>query len=159
MVAIDVEKNAFVGTVMVGSVQARTSVIDSLTRRRYTFVEQKAPAWAKRPTSFSPTQMKNFKIQGFATGDIVPMMLGKVNRFLHDECIREQVKIINTTHDSIMLDVRQDIDKEQLISKVTVEMEKAPKYLQEIFDIEFDMPLKVDAEIGPNWGALEKWSA
>ncbi len=157
LVARDVEANAVVSDIMIGNDQAKKSVINSLTGRRYTFVEQRAPAWASRPTSFSPTQMKNFKIQGFATGDIVPMMLGKVNRFLYDEEVQDDVLIINTTHDSIMLDCAEDIEHETLIPAVINEMEKAPQYLEEIFDIDFDMPLKVTAELGPNWGALKPW--
>ena len=30
-------------------------------------------------------------------------------------------------------------------------MEKAPQYLKEIFNIDFDLPLKVDGEAGENW--------
>ena len=156
-VAADVEANAELSTVMIGNSQARMSCINSITGRRYTFVEQKAPVWSSRPTSFSPTQMKNFKIQGFATGDVVPLMLGRLNRWIYAECLDNKVKIVNTTHDSVMLDVHPDCHLSTLVKKVSRLLESAPQVLDEVFGIEFDLPLKVDAEVGPNWGALKKW--
>lgn len=157
-VAAAVAAGAKPSTTMVAGVQAKKSVITSVTGRRYTFVEQKAPGWAKGHLMFSPTQMKNFKVQGFATGDIVPMMLGKVNRLIHNTGIGDAVKLVNTTHDSLMLDTNESINKAVLIGAVIMEMEKAPAYLNEIFGIDFDMKLPVEAEIGPNWGALKKWT-
>ena len=57
---------------------AGVSEVRSLTGRRYTFKEQDAPEWSARDASFSPTQIKNYPTQGFATGDIVPLALGKL---------------------------------------------------------------------------------
>ena len=137
---------------MVGGMSAGSSMITSPTGRRYTFVEQAAPAWMGKKLSFSPTQMKNFKVQGFATGDIVPMMLGRVNRMLKKEF--PEVCLINTTHDSLMLDVPADTDI-NLVSQTKELMESAPAVLEEVFDIDFDMKLPVDVEMGPTWGELE----
>ena len=35
-------------------------------------------------------------------------------------------------------------------------MEKAPQYLKEEFDMDFDLPLKVDVKMGKNWAEMEK---
>lgn len=153
-VAEDVRKNRKASTHMVGDIQAGSSKISSITRRIYTFVEQIAPAWVNGATSFSPTQMKNFLIQGFATGDVVPMMLGRLNRYLKEYWDNQRVLIVNTTHDSVMLDVHPDVDTVNLVTNVIELLELAPAVLKDIFDIDFDMPLKVTAEWGGSWGKL-----
>ncbi len=140
---------------MVGGTPVGMSKVNSITRRRYTFIEQLAPAWMKAKTSFSPTQMKNFKIQGFATGDIVPMMLGRFNRWLKKEY--PTVLIINTTHDSVMVDVPFNVTWSKFIADGIELLETAPMALKEVFDIDFDMPLKVEAELGDTWGGMTPW--
>ena len=153
-VAQKIVKARKASTHMVGEVQAGSAKITSISGRIYTFVEQIAPAWVMTATSFSPTQMKNFLIQGFATGDVVPMMLGRTNRFLKEHWNPELVLMVNTTHDSIMLDVHPTVDAVRLVTEVIEQLEQAPAILEDIFDIKFDMPLKVTAEWGSSWGKL-----
>ncbi|WP_201773228.1 hypothetical protein, partial [Vibrio cholerae] len=62
------------------------------TGRIFTFYEYDAPDFLRKRgqmTSFSPTQCKNYPTQSFATGDIVPMMLGHIYKLLMtDETLR-----------------------------------------------------------------------
>ena len=138
--------------------QLAQSSINSVTERRYTFIEQIAPEWSSKSTSFSPTQMKNFPVQGLATGDIVPMMLGRWNRWLYTN-YPDKVKLINTTHDSGMLDVdwyhMNGSNWSGLIEGSRELLESAPTVFKEVFGIEFNMPLKVDVEYGNDWGNLK----
>lgn len=138
--------------------QLAQSTIVSVTQRRYTFIEQLAPAWSGKAISFSPTQMKNFPVQGVATGDLVPMMLGRWNRWLRTNWPKG-VKLINTTHDSAMIDVdfenMSSGDVMALLNNSRAFLETAPDVFKEVFDIEFDMPLKVDVEWGENWGDMK----
>lgn len=135
------------------------SLFTSITRRNYYFREFDNPhydpsaVWKKNNniTNFSPTQLKNYPVQGFATGDIVPMMLGKVFRALVP--YREHIRMINTVHDSIVFDCHTEHINTYapFIKKI---MEDAPKYLYEEFNIPFDLPLEVELEAGPSWGEL-----
>ena len=63
-VAHDVLRNRTMSSHMVNGMSAASSMITSPTGRRYTFIEQAPPAWMGKKLSFSPTQMKNFKVQG-----------------------------------------------------------------------------------------------
>ena len=126
----------------------------SLTGRRYVFHEYDAPEWMQEKgvmTSFSPTQMKNYPTQGFATGDIVPLIAGKVYETLASRPLHsDYALLINTVHDSLMLDVHPDY------LKVTCDilkniMEDAPRYIKEIWGIDFDLPLPVGISYGPSW--------
>lgn len=131
----------------------------SITGRRYVFTEYDAPDFmADRgiATSFSPTQMKNYPVQGFATGDIVPLMLGKVFDVLKDsDTLRHKALLVNTVHDSILLDVHGSV---LMLAAETVKqtMEEAPRYIEETFGFKFDLPLKVDVEAGKSWADKKK---
>ena len=84
----------------------RTCIWRSLTGRKYSFKEYETTfAYAKRKYSFSPTEIKNYPVQGFCTGDIVPMMLGKILIHLRSNYDLNRVKMVNTIHDSILFDV------------------------------------------------------
>lgn len=127
----------------------------SISGRVYTFREYDAPDFMDAKVSFSPTQLKNYPVQGFATGDIVPMMLGKLLRTLKaDDQLRDSCLMINTIHDSVMF----DCDKhtvEYAGKRIKETMEDAPKYFYEIFGKVFDLPLKVDVEYGSSWDDMK----
>lgn len=127
--------------------------MQSHTGRVYTFTEGDAPEFMAvrgKHTSFKPTEVKNYPIQGTATGDIVPMMLGKLHRWLIQSEFADDARLINTVHDSIMLDIRREIcyDIGTMVKKV---METAPKEFESRFGTEFQIPLKVDVTFGPSW--------
>lgn len=137
----------------------------SKTGRRYTFVEQDAPDWmaeAKfgRPakhTSFSPTQIKNYPVQGFATGDIVPMVVGKLFRELRASQYSEKVKLINTVHDSVVFDCADETVAVVWANMAMLIMESAPEMLKELFPecADFDLPLNVEVDMGKDWYTME----
>ena len=131
----------------------RESKLQSKTGRVYTFTEGDAPEFMQRRgkhTSFKPTEMKNYPIQGTATGDIVPMMLGKVYRWLIASEFHEDALLINTVHDSIMLDIRREVcyDVGVMVKRI---METAPQEYEDRFGERFELPLKVDVTYGPSW--------
>lgn len=125
---------------------------NSITGRKYSFVTYDAPEWLRGvTTSFSPTQLKNYPIQGFATGDVVPTVIGILyRRLLTNPRLKDMCLMINTVHDSIIFDCHKSVLAEayELIKSTT---EGAPAILKEVYDIDFDLPLKVDITAGLNW--------
>jgi DNA polymerase-1 len=121
---------------------------NSPTGRHYIF--NKYPNEYKGGLSFSPTELKNWPIQGFATGDVVPMMVGILLRELEDAKLTPDVKLIMTVHDSVVLDVPIDkLEKCAILAKKT--LEDAPKYMKSIFNIDFPCKLGVGVDAGINW--------
>lgn len=138
----------------------------SVTGRRYVMYEDDNPYYGQRnwgneiqsATNFSPTKMKNYPVQGLATGDIVPMMLGEVFKFLKSDTTWNDYKLIMTVHDSILFDIpeREGTNHYTFASAVRNVMESAPQCLKKYFNIDFDLPLKVDVKIGDSWGNMKK---
>jgi DNA polymerase-1 len=126
-----------------------------ISNRMYVFNEYvnspEVQKWKKQTASFSPTEIKNYPVQGGATGDIVPLVLGKLYRVLrNDEVLRNTCLLINTVHDSVLFDVHKDV-LEYAVKVVKQVMEDAPRYIKETFDYDFPLPLKVGISYGPNW--------
>jgi DNA polymerase I-like protein with 3'-5' exonuclease and polymerase domains len=136
------------------------TVWQSETGRKYTFTEADAPDWMQKRgvhTSFKPTEIKNYPIQGGATGDIVPMMIGKVNRWIVSQDLTEHVKLIATIHDSIVLDVEREY-LSLTCSSVKNILESAPEEYEINFGVKFDLKLPVEVNYGPNWAECKtKW--
>jgi len=132
--------------------------LKSITGRIYTFLEEDSISFSGRlETSFSPTKIKNYPVQGFATGDIVPEVIGQLHRLLtiNQKMYRHRCLLINTVHDSILFDCRRDV-AQQAADLIRCTMEKAPQFLRTRFGIkDFDLPLKVDVQAGTSWGTLK----
>lgn len=134
------------------------SCYESPTGRVYTFRTYDAPEWLQEKgeaTSFSPTEIKNYMIQGTATGDIVPIALSILcDRFVwyHEN---DMAYLTNTVHDSILIDTRKCC-KEEVIDLAVEVMESMPTVLKQMFNWDFDLPLKAEASSGPNWKDQEE---
>ena len=92
------------------------------------------------------TQVKNYPVQSFATADIVPCVLLDIENRLKDfkSCI------VNSVHDSIVIDVHPS-EEEQVLNVIKI-VDSILKNLIEIqFKIEFNVPLKLDVKLGDNW--------
>ena len=93
------------------------------------------------------TQIKNYPVQGFATGDIVPVVVIELHRFLVGLGCR--TCIINTIHDSITLDVHPDEDN--IVKKAVDYFKNVNRLIEEWYGFTTEVPFTVDAKIGPNW--------
>ena len=66
-------------------------------------------------------------------------------------------KIINTVHDSIVMDVPQE-EKAEAIDLLRESMLSLKGECKERFSIDLDMPIEVELKIGPNWLDLKEVS-
>lgn len=131
----------------------------SPTGRWYVFFEEDPPAhFQRKEPSFQPTQMKNYGIQGFATGDVMALFRANVYRRWIEHEDRHRVLPINTVHDSVMFDVAN----EQLAISFAAELEEEaadlPMHLLQRWGIDSPLPFKVECEVGPNWQDMTKIS-
>lgn len=136
-------------------VPAAKSWLSSPSGRWYSFTEQDAPEWMRDKgvlTSFSPTQIKNYPVQGFSTGDVVPLALGKIFRYLLHSESSELIKFVNTVHDSLIFDVHPDCPIE-VLRDIKEILETLPDQINYLWpEVQFDLPLHAGVEMGRSWG-------
>jgi len=92
------------------------------------------------------TQIKNYPVQSFATADIVPIALLHIDMLLKDM----QSCIVNTVHDSIVVDVHPD-EESRVINIIDETNDALPYLITQRWGVEFNVPLLLEAKIGPNW--------
>jgi DNA polymerase-1 len=92
------------------------------------------------------TQIKNYPVQSFATADIVPIVL----LYIEKELAYMNSCVVNTVHDSIVIDVHPDEERAviEVISKTNREI---TGMINSRWGIDFNVPLLLEAKIGPNW--------
>ena len=92
------------------------------------------------------TQIKNYPVQSFATADIVPIALLHIDELLKGM----QSCIVNSVHDSIVIDVHPD-EEAQVINIIDATNKALPELITLRWGVDFNVPLLLEAKIGPNW--------
>ena len=92
------------------------------------------------------TQIKNYPVQSFATADIVPLAL------LHIESLLAYAKscVVNTVHDSIVIDVHPH-EERLVLQTIQKTNDDLPNLIAGRWGITFNVPLLLEAKMGPNW--------
>jgi DNA polymerase I-like protein with 3'-5' exonuclease and polymerase domains len=94
------------------------------------------------------TQIKNYPVQSFATADIVPISLIYIDKLLTANKLRSCV--VNTVHDSIVIDIHPD-EEEKVLRVIQAANDKLIPIVNRKWGIDFNIPLLLEAKIGPNW--------
>ena len=120
-----------------------TGMITTPSGRQFSFPEVER----RRNGSVSYfTQIKNYPVQSFATADIVPVILIHIAKELdkHRSCV------VNTVHDSIVIDVHPD--EQNTVLDVIRDTNKSLNNIINLeFGIDFNVPLLLEAKMGSNW--------
>jgi|TARA_R110001599_G_scaffold9866_2_gene48763 DNA polymerase-1 len=126
-----------------GNEAMRHGKITTPSGRQYAFpnVERRQNG---TPTHF--TMIKNYPVQGFATGDIVPVVLLEM-----DERLKPlQSCLVNTVHDSTVIDVHPK-EKNYVIQIIMDMNNDLDQIIEEAYDVKMNVPMLLEAKIGPNW--------
>jgi DNA polymerase-1 len=118
------------------------------TNRRYVFTTYPNKRGEHK---FSPTQMKNYPVQGFATADLVPTVLGELVDVIFRNKLEEKTLLINTIHDSVLFDVTEDADM-MLIYDV---FDSTKKIMKEVYGVDINVPIRWSATVGQNWSEMK----
>ena len=92
------------------------------------------------------TQLKNYPVQSLATADIVPVALLHIDSLLHyaKSCI------VNSVHDSIVIDMHP-MEERLVLQAIDTTNKELPGLIAGRWGIDFNVPLVLEAKIGPNW--------
>ena len=97
------------------------------------------------------TQIKNYIVQGFATGDINPIALINIHKQMRlKSCLS---KIILSVHDDITIDVHPS-EVSEIVALVEVVFKSMNFFIEQYFGIKTNVPIEGELSIGDNW--LEK---
>ena len=92
------------------------------------------------------TAVKNYPVQSFATADIVPTVLIEI----HKRLAPMQSMLVNSVHDSVVIDVHPD-EETQVISLISDINSELKSLIDDKFQINFNVPLLLEAKMGVNW--------
>jgi DNA polymerase I-like protein with 3'-5' exonuclease and polymerase domains len=109
--------------------------------------------WDGRVNFF--TQIVNYPVQGFATGDIVPLACILIDREFTKRGLRSVPFV--TVHDSIAVDYHPD-EREVVIKIVGECMLAVKQEMKKRYDYDFKLPLEVEIKAGKNWLDTQKVS-
>lgn len=118
--------------------------------RKYMFQQKPPPQWLQDKGvdyAYSPTEIKNYPIQGFA-GDLLKLYLGGIFKYVLDK--REKVLLINTVHDSILFDCTKNY-KDEFVEWLTSYLTDT-SLIEQKWAIKFDLVLRAEIKAAPTWG-------
>ena len=92
------------------------------------------------------TMIKNYPVQGFSTGDIVPLVLVE----LEERLSKLQSCLVNTVHDSTVVDVHPNEIPyvKSIIDTLNIDLNAI---IEEAYGVSMNVPLLLEAKIGANW--------
>lgn len=100
------------------------------------------------------TAIVNYPVQGFATGDIVPLACVRALRRFREEGLRS--KLILTVHDSIVVDCHPD-ELQQVKAALRWAMCEVTTEVRDRYGYEMAFEtLKIEIAAGPNWLAMDE---
>ena len=92
------------------------------------------------------TLIKNYPVQSFATADIVPVVILQIEKYMKGmkSCI------VNSVHDSLVIDVHPDEEK-RVLEIINITNEELLDLIKLRWGIDFNVPLLLESKIGKNW--------
>jgi len=118
--------------------------ITNISGRQYAFPNVERRPNNKGVTHF--TKIKNYPVQGLATGDIVPVVLNRLHELLQPL----QSVLVNTVHDSMVVDVHAD-EKIKVLSIISSLNNSITDLVEDTYGFRMNVPMLLEAKIGPNW--------
>jgi DNA polymerase I-like protein with 3'-5' exonuclease and polymerase domains len=85
-------------------------------------------------------------VQGFATGDVVPVVLLEIDNRLKGL----QSRLVNSVHDSAVIDIHPQEEKE-VLNVIDDVNENLDAIINKYYGVKMNVPLLLEAKIGPNW--------
>ena len=92
------------------------------------------------------TMIKNYPVQGFATGDVVPVVLIELDRLLEPL----QSCLVNSVHDSMVIDTHPD-EIDDVLGIIDLLNTNLNDMIKKEYEIDMNVPLLLESKIGDNW--------
>jgi DNA polymerase I-like protein with 3'-5' exonuclease and polymerase domains len=98
------------------------------------------------------TKILNYPVQGLGA-DLMAIARVSLSNRLKD---MKDVKLINTVHDSIIVDFDSKVwDNSSIVKIVDKCFTDIPLNFQKLFGVKFNLPMRVECQVGSDWGNME----
>ena len=96
------------------------------------------------------TKIKNYPVQSFATADLVPLCIVHLRKNMIHRGFAS--KIVNTVHDSVLIDCPADevTQVSEMLDEV-LSTDSINTLISDFYDIEMTVPLEIEHKKGNNW--------
>lgn len=137
---------------LIESVVRNNGKVQAPTGRIYTFQKHKNKDGSN---SYSDTQIKNYMCQGTAGGDIVPLVMTEVRRWVKS---RNDLRSLfwNQVHDSLEFDCPPD-EVDIVVTEVLKIVRNTPSLVKAKYGMDWIVPMDGDAKVGNNWMEMKAW--
>ena len=102
---------------------------------------------------FNEREIANYPIQGMAGGDILPLAIVYIRRYMRKYKLKS--KMILTVHDSVVFDLLAS-EREQLTKICMRVFSNLPKLIHDYFGLNWNVDLTGEVEVGPTYGQLKQ---
>jgi DNA polymerase I len=129
------------------------------TGTRYAFRTFNAPEYLSKrgvDQTFSPTQLKNYPVQGTG-GEFVQAVLGLLFRhFAENDNYGGMAFLVNTVHDCVWVDTHESV-VDQVMTDMMRIMQSIPDFYNKRHGMNITVPFPVEGEVGRNMQDKEHW--
>lgn len=102
--------------------------------------------------TYPRTRILNYPVQGLGA-DLMAIARVSLRNRLKDY---EGIQLVNTVHDSIIVDFDTSVwDTVKLVNIVDRCFEDVPKNFEKLFGTNFNLPMRVECQVGSTWGDME----
>lgn len=132
--------------------------IDSITGRLYTITKKKND---RGEEYFPLTEMKNYPIQGYSTGDLVPIVANHVLVMISkaiEKHLLEPAYFVATVHDDFTLELSDCEDVYAVLQIIEHVFQNLHVIMKELFDFDIKVQYNYDVKIGTDFGSLTQYS-
>ena len=135
--------------------------LDLPTGRSYQFSpEIRRGAGSRGEVSYPRTKILNYPVQGLAA-DL--MAIARVSLYKRIKALNfNGILFVNTVHDSVVLDIKNEIwytISSELVNVVEEVFRDIPSNFKRLFDLDFNLPIRAEISAGQDWGNMEIMNA
>jgi DNA polymerase-1 len=141
-------------------VQLGKGTVTTPDGKRYTYMESPSPKFAAKRgefASFSPTEIKNYEVQGGGGEWMKAAMWLAVREFYRTRNFGGLALLVNTVHDALYWDMQEAVRFESGVC-VAACMEAASDFMSWWFSWDIPLPVPTDTVYGANMGEENKYA-
>ena len=102
------------------------------------------------------TAMKNYPVQGFATGDLVPIVVNRVQNIIKHQNLQNTIVLVNTVHDDFTYDLTSAEHLYILLQIVEYSFATLREYFTKYFHYTLQVDYTYEAKVGENLSEVAK---